>query len=188
MSSRSAWSESEKMSFLHQVIVQLSNNGAHIDYGALDMPGRTPKALKHQLDKVRAAGAAHQKESGQAPAEVSRSRARGPANKAAGTPTKAAAKGKRAKPHDEEEDDSDPDDSDHKDDDLEVPTTRRIKRQRRAPRSVVKKEAVESDADTIIAGKSSDGDAAGSISEFEPAVADVKRDSDDSGLDLDDEA
>lgn len=73
------------MSFLHQVIVQLSNNGAHIDYGALDMPGRTPKALKHQLDKVRAAGAAHQKESGQAPAEVSRSRARGPANKAAGS-------------------------------------------------------------------------------------------------------
>ncbi|KAI1760862.1 hypothetical protein GGR53DRAFT_508025 [Hypoxylon sp. FL1150] len=176
MSSRNAWTEGEKMSFLNQVIVQLTGNGAHVDFEALDMPGRTTKALRHQMEHVRKEGAAHQKQNGQVPTTATRGRPKGVT---AGTPTKRATTGKRAKPHDEEDEEEE--------DDLEVPTTRRLKRQRRAPRGV-KKEASESDADTIIAAKSSDGGAAGSSPETELAAADVKNDPEDSGLDLDDEA
>ncbi|KAI4870085.1 hypothetical protein F4820DRAFT_405040 [Hypoxylon rubiginosum] len=164
------WTDGEQICFLNQVINHLLSQGGHVKYDKLNMPGRTPKSLSHAMEKVRAQGAAYQKQTGQ-PVTTPKGSRKG-ATAAPKTPPTTPTRATRKHPS-PRRDDSD------EDDDEEYKPGPRPKRQRRLVRRV-KKEVVDSDADTIAAKKDSDTDNAGVNSDSESNAKDVKE---EDGLD-----
>ncbi|KAI1400757.1 hypothetical protein F4819DRAFT_460302 [Hypoxylon fuscum] len=139
-SEKKLWSEGEKVNLLIQVVGQLTERGGPVRYGDLNMPGRTEKGLRLMMDKIRTQAATYRKQSGNTNAVENTKSNR---NRVPVTPNTGASSGrstrKRTK-HDYAE-------FDNSEDDEETPSKKRIRGS-----SSIKKEVVDSEADTVIGG------------------------------------
>ncbi|KAI0014411.1 hypothetical protein F4779DRAFT_632770 [Xylariaceae sp. FL0662B] len=134
MSSGKPWTDAEKYSFLVQAVDQFIANGGKLDYGKLKMPGRSPKAMMHILEKTRDSAAEFRNGAGDTPNAPATPVKAGQKSEA-GTPTTSASlPRKRTKKADASDDDKG----------IVVP----LKKVRRTAPTKVKQEVKVADSDT----------------------------------------
>ncbi|KAI1083441.1 hypothetical protein F5B20DRAFT_577119 [Whalleya microplaca] len=130
-SSGKGWTDAEKFNFLIQVVDQLTENGAKLNYSKLNMPNRTEKAMKHMMEKVRAMATEYRNNASGAPTTPVK-----PGKKSqTATPSTAASRKRKVMKIEGDDDEN------------ELSDATPVKKARRTPAKKVKEEVTEADGD-----------------------------------------